>query len=176
MGKGKDTGFWTAISSAIAILLLGFLGTVGCGSSLIFKGSKCDFNANAILLTFGVLDWILCLVFIGVMIDAMAFVKHWRTLIAIPYFCNFGLSVWGTVMLATSKTCKKTAASGAKVWMIGNLYEVVDYATYTGWCIFASPIIMVSLLLVLDMMMGRNTILEMFRGGQSRSDSYGTGV
>ena len=105
------------------------------------------------------------------MIDAMAFVKHWRTLIAIPYFCNFGLSVWGTVMLSTSKTCKETAASGPKVWMIGNLYEVVDYATQTGWCIFAAPIIVVGLL-----MLGGAPVLEMFRGGQSRSDSYGTGV
>ena len=171
MDNGKYTGLCTAIAYAITILLLGFLGTVGCGSSLIFKGSKCDFNADAILLTFGILDWILCLVFIGVMIDAMAFVKHWRTLIAIPYFCNFGLSVWGTVMLSTSKTCKKTAASGPKVWMIGNLYEVVDYATQTGWCIFAAPIIVVGLL-----MLGGAPVLEMFRGGQSRSDSYGTGV
>ena len=170
MDNGKYTGLCTAIAYAITILLLGFLGTVGCGSSLIFKGSKCDFNANAILVTFGVLDWILCIEFIVVMCAPMVIVKHWWTL-AIPYFCNFGLSVWGTVMLSTSKTCKETAASGPKVWMIGNLYEVVDYATQTGWCIFAAPIIVVGLL-----MLGGAPVLEMFRGGQSRSDSYGTGV
>ena len=176
--KGKGTGFGSMCLYFVSWLCLAFIATSACASPLVYKGVKCDFNANAIQLSIGILDWIICLiVLLAVFAPAMVFGQMKWILIVLPYLLNFGFSVWGTVMLSMSKTCKKTASTGPKFLGVGDLYQAVDITVVTGWGLFACPFITLGLLMMMGISLtDQLRALEFYTDVQSRSDSYGQGV